>query len=123
LALLVGSFYSAFQSSFAHTFGLAIFLLPAIVILALSCGDNIKSVLISLLSLCLLANWGTGLAGDVTNSIGFNFFNSEIISSFKFYGIKYPTILTSIEFSSYIAFTVCFLYLLTRPIGSFQEKK
>lgn len=109
LLLAIGTVYAFFQSSFAHTFGLAIFLYPAIVVVALSRQSASQAVLISSVSLGLLAGWGTGFVGDAFNVVGGSFFDDPALLERTFADIPYGSLINSIEYSLYVAFGFMFM--------------
>lgn len=110
----IGVIFASFQASFAHTFGVSIFLLPAVILSALMSKSVVKLLFYYLASIGLLATWGTGLVGDVTNSIGLSLFTSPSLLQRHFMGISYSDILNTIEYTSYIGFEITFLTYLSQ---------
>lgn len=103
---------ASFQASFAHTFGLAIFLYPAVIILCLGFTSLLKACLLSIASLGLVAAWGTGPVGDFTAAFGL-----QALSSLPDNGVAgrlYLSLIHSIETSLYLAFALLFILQLSR---------
>ncbi|WP_374494666.1 hypothetical protein [Zoogloea sp.] len=103
---------ASFQASFAHTFGLAIFLYPAVIFICLGSTSLLKASLLSTASLGLVAAWGTGPVGDFTAAFGLQALSSLPDSVVA--GIRYPSLIHSIETSLYLGFALLFILQLSR---------
>lgn len=112
-ALGIAFTVASFQASFSHTFGLAIFLYPAVIILCISTLSLLKASLLSIASVGLVAAWGTGPVGDFTVAFGMNAMSSLADSLVG--DIPYPSLVNTIETSLYLAFAVLFVIQLVRP--------
>lgn len=115
-ALGIAFTVAAFQASFAHTFGLAIFLYPAVIILCVSTGSLLKACLLSIASWGLVAAWGTGVVDDFTVAFGLKALASLPDSMVA--EIRYPSLIQTIEMSLHLAFAVLFIIQLARPPAS-----
>lgn len=115
-ALGIAFTVAAFQASFAHTFGLAIFLYPAVIILCVSTGSLLKACLLSIASWGLVAAWGTGVVDDFTVAFGLKALASLPDSTLA--DIRYPSLIQTIETSLHLAFAVLFIIQLARPPAS-----
>jgi len=112
--MLVGAQVSAFQFSYAHTFGLSIFIFPALIVSCLSANHIIKRYFLYIFSIGMLISWGTGLVGDFSNLWGKEFFKSSGILNQIIMGLPYATILHTLEYVSYLFFAFVFLNVLPK---------
>ena len=109
VCLGVGVMFATFQASFAHTFGLAIFLIPAIMVVIVSAKNLLQIFMFSIFSLGVVIAWGTGLVGDASQTIGLSVFSHGGFVEKTYAHIKYDALLNSIEYSAYIGFALVFL--------------
>jgi len=111
-ALGMGIIVACFQASFAHTFGLAIFLFPAVIILATSSHSLLKACLLSVFSAGLLASWGLGLEGDFTMAFDPSGAGLGALIETRLAGIPYTSVVHSVETAAYLGFAaLCSLQL------------
>lgn len=122
ILLQVGALFSVFQSSFAHTFGLAIFIYPAVIITVCQQRNMTKAFLLWAISGCLLLGWGTGMVGDFTNIFGLKLFSYPKLLDKTAVGMKLSDALNTIEYASYIAYAIIFIMLIGKTKGrTFDE--
>lgn len=111
-ALGMALIMACFQASFAHTFGLAIFLFPAVIILATSSHSLFKACLLSVCSTGILVTWGLGLDGDFTTAFSPSGKGLSTLTETRLAGIPYTSLVHSIETATYLGFAaLCALHL------------
>ena len=103
-----------FQASYAHTFGISFLMYPAIMLMVTESEDVWRGAVLWLSSILLLIAWGTGAVGDASQLLGISLFPAERVNSLNLGGINYPSLLNTVETSTYIAFGVL---LLIRLLG------
>lgn len=104
LVLALAALTAWFQASYAHTFGMAILMYPAIMLMAVECKDRWRGAVLWLASILLLCDWGTGTVDDFTRGFGLHLFSGQSLQRLTLLGINYPSLLMTLEMGAYMAF-------------------
>ncbi|EOW2136818.1 hypothetical protein N5C16_11180 [Stenotrophomonas sp. GD03908] len=113
-ALATAALTAWFQASYAHTFGMAMLMFPALMLLVLDTQDRWRAAGVWLAPILLLLGWGTGEMGDVAAIFGGTLFSPERVNHIMVLGMSYPSLLATLEASAYMAFGVM---LVMRLLG------
>ncbi|PSM13447.1 hypothetical protein [Stenotrophomonas maltophilia] len=113
-ALVTAALTAWFQASYAHTFGMAMLMFPALMLLVAEAEDRWRAAGVWLASILLLVGWGTGEIGDMAGIFGKVLFSPERVHHIVALGVNYPSLLATLETAAYIAFGVM---LMLRLLG------
>ena len=114
VALVTAALTAWFQAAYAHTFGMAMLMFPALMLLVAEAEDRWRAAGVWLASILLLVGWGTGEVGDMAGIFGKVLFSPERVHHIVALGVNYPSLLATLEAAAYIAFGVM---LMLRLLG------